>query len=221
MSGCTKMEQLASFIQELKTSPFYHLIFGKYPVMLLYVGGSRAIEVTDERSDYDLTAIVDGVVEEEQPDFCFLWKGKLVHWYYLSRDIYFVPSKNRPRLVNVAITQFRYVNDKIIVYRNEEYKQYVDELLEKKIELSRDAMDALWDSLSTYSEEIMAAGTVDEHHRSKLLYHLCRMYYELRGEPLDKDFLAVIKRIRWREVPEEYILKSVDILRQLKVLLNK
>ena len=48
-----------TLMNEFKESEYYQRIFKNHKIVLLYISGSRLYGITDERSDYDLIAIVD------------------------------------------------------------------------------------------------------------------------------------------------------------------
>ena len=50
---------MSILMNEFKESEYYKRIFKNHKVVILYVSGSRLYGITDERSDYDLIAIVD------------------------------------------------------------------------------------------------------------------------------------------------------------------
>lgn len=71
---------LSEFISDFRNTQYFKQILEDNKVILLYVAGSRILDITDERSDYDLVAVVDSAQNSESN--CILtYDGKRVHWY--------------------------------------------------------------------------------------------------------------------------------------------
>lgn len=214
-------ENIYLFVEALKSCPWYNKIFEQYPVVMLYITGSRLYGITDERSDYDLVAICDcNNIKRTEPDMFFTWKGKKVHWSWLPIGLY-KTQENATKLQNVGLSEFCKIEEKFIVYKNETYEKEIYSLIENKKTIAYNGTKNLFSQLNEYINEICECGYIDENHRSKFLCHLCRAYYDLTDTPYDFEFLRNIKRIRWQTVSEEYRSKAVECIKALKDLLDK
>ena len=208
-----------TLMSEFKESEYYQRIFKNHKVVVLYVSGSRLYGVTDERSDYDLIAIVD----EDNPEMCpnefIMYDDSIkIHWYYRSLKTFKDLSVNGTNLNIVGGIQFRNINSDTILYQNEEYESQINELLLEKEIISNNSCKALYHRLEKLVDDIISDNAISEKNYTKMIYHLCLASYYLVGDEPDIEFLKKIKRIRWQPVSDEY--KDLAVKR-LKILKDK
>ena len=216
------MEDLYNFIDALKNCPWYNKIFEKYPVIMLYITGSRLCGIIDECSDYDLVAICDcDNIKKTEPNIFFTWKGKKVHWSWLPLKLYTNFPQTATPLQNVGLSQFCHIQEEVIIYKNHNYIDVIKKLLENKDIIAFEGTRHLVKHFSKYIDEICISNNIDKMHYSKMLSHLCRAYFDLTKQPVDINFICSIKRIRWQPVPEEYKKKAVICIKELRNLFNK
>ena len=212
---------MSILMNEFKESEYYQRIFKNHKVVILYVSGSRLCGITDERSDYDLIAIVDEDIQETNPNEFIMYEDSIkIHWYYISFKTFKDLSVNGTNLNIVGGIQFRDLNSDAILYQNKEYESQINELLSEKNDISSNSCKALYNRLKELVDSIISDNAISEKNYTKMIYHLCLASYYLNGDEPDISFLKKIKRIRWQPVSDEYKILAVERLKILKSLLS-
>ena len=134
-----------TLMNDFKESEYYQRIFKNHNVVLLYISGSRLYGIIDERSDYDLVAIVD----EDNPEMCpnefIMYEDSIkIHWYYTSLKSFRDSSINGPNFNITGGIQFRNINKDFILYQNKEYESEINKLLSEKNLISKNSSKALY-----------------------------------------------------------------------------
>lgn len=211
-----------TLMNEFKESEYYQRIFKNHKIVLLYISGSRLYGIIDERSDYDLIAIVDEDIPETRPNEFIMYEDSIkIHWYYRSLKTFKDLSVNGTNLNIVGGIQLRNLNSDTILYQNEKYEYQINELLSEKETISNNSCKALYNRLSKLVDDIISDNAIVEKNYTKMIYHLCVASYYLNGDEPDISFLKRIKRIRWQPVSDEYKTLAVERLKILKSLLSK
>lgn len=208
-----------TLMNDFKESEYYQRIFKNHNVVLLYVSGSRLYGVIDERSDYDLVAIVD----EDNPEMCpnefIMYEDSIkIHWYYTSLKSFRDSSINGRNFEITGGIQFRNINKDFILYQNKEYESEINKLLSEKNLISKNSSKALYYRYEKLVNEILSKNKIEEENYTKMIYHLCMASYYLNSDSPDIEFLKRIKRIRWQPVSDEYKNLAVE---RLRILQNK
>lgn len=210
-----------TLMNEFKESEYYQRIFKNHKIVLLYISGSRLYGIIDERSDYDLIAIVDEDIPETHPNEFIMYEDSIkIHWYYRSLKTFKDLSVNGTNLNIVGGIQLRNLNSDTILYQNEKYEYQINELLSEKETISNNSCKALYNRLSKLVDDIISDNAIVEKNYTKMIYHLCVASYYLNGDEPDISFLKRIKRIRWQPVSDEYKTLAVERLKILKSLLR-
>ena len=213
---------MSILMNEFKESEYYQRIFKNHKVVILYVSGSRLYGITDERSDYDLIAIVDEDIPEIYPNEFIMYEDSTkIHWYYRSLKTFKDLSVNGTNLNIVGGIQFRNLNSDTILYQNKEYESQINELLSEKETISNNSCKALYNRLSKLVDDIISDNAISEKNYTKMIYHLCVASYYLNGDEPDLSVLKKIKRIRWQPVSDEYKILAVERIKILKSLMSK
>lgn len=71
------------FINDLVTSPYYERILNGHDVVMIFLTGSRLIDITDGRSDFDLMVLTNDNEREEYVSEFLTYYTKKVHWHYV------------------------------------------------------------------------------------------------------------------------------------------
>ena len=205
------MEQ---FISDLTSSKFYKKLFEFDEVIMIYIAGSRILGCIDDRSDYDLIVITRNKSNYKLNEY-LVYENKKVHWYFQSIDTFYA---DLPLTVSncVGLSAFKEMRDELIIYKNPKYNELINTMMNHKIAISAIGSLCGYKTQMSLINQIITDGTVRERNKTKIIYMLCAMYYNLVDEPLDIEFLSIIKRIRWRDVPEKYIDQCVDVLINFK-----
>ena len=208
-----------TLMNDFKESEYYQRIFKNHKVVLLYVSGSRLYGVIDERSDYDLMAIVDDDISESCPNEFVMYEDSIkIHWYYHSLKSFKDSTINGSNFEISGGIQFRNINKDFILYQNKEYESEINKLLSEKNLISKNSSKALYYRYEKLVNEILSKNKIEEENYTKMIYHLCIASYYLNGDSPDIEFLKRIKRIRWQPVSDEYKNLAVE---RLRILQNK
>ena len=194
---------LNEFFCELKQSKYFENITGNHRVVLLYVAGSRLIDVSDEHSDYDLVAIVDEKVESEADEYLTYGDAK-VHWYYIPLTS-FICADGIRNLLSYGSVIFSQLTDEHIIYKNPRYHAVCQLLIDNKLVIAQNGVRQFYKRHKKLVQSIVQANAVLEENYTKILSHLCVTSYVALGEQLDqqaKDNLRQLKRIRWQPVDD-------------------
>lgn len=203
------------FIHDLKNSSYYGKLFERPNVLAIYISGSVCAGTTDDRSDYDIDIFtLDGDHIDESKYEYLMYKGRKVHWYYFPICELFNPKCTGLNLLGPIL--LRNFSKDLVIYENPKYIDELNKLYSVKDTISLMAIYNLFNEHKTYIEEVLRAGAILEKHHTKYLYHLCLASYYLANEPLDKEFLRVIKRIRWQPVSNKYKALAIERLKIYK-----
>lgn len=207
---------MQTFIEAFRQTSYYHTIIQKENVVAVYIAGSRAFDIVDERSDYDLQVItMDGEYEDVSKKYYLTWRGVKVHWYTVP-----IPELTKyghyDSMRYVGINALRHYRPELVIYENPKYADILQAIYDHRDEISNIGIYYFYYYAKSYIDRILDAGEILECHHSKRIYHLCIASYLITGDEMDKDFLLSIKRIRWQPVPEEYKRLAVERLRKLK-----
>ena len=206
---------MVEFIKAFKNTSYYQQLFNSSEVLGIYLLGSMCTGIIDERSDYDIVIFtLTGEHIDASTYEYLMYRGKKVHWYYCPIKKLF-NSKNNVLDILCPI-QMRNIRENLIIYENPQYDNILHNLYKTKDEFSVLGIYRFFELKKTYIYDVLSEGRVLEQHYTKYLYHLCLASYYLTGEEPNKEFLRVLKRIRWRPVPDEYKQLAVKRLKIYK-----
>lgn len=207
---------MQEFIEAFRQTSYYRSIIERDGIVAVVMGGSRALGLADERSDYDICVITtSGELDDVMQKHYLTWRGVKVHLYINPIPKLFELSElGYFRLVGNNNMQF--MSSENMIYENPKYADTLQTLYDHRNEISDISSYHFYYLEKQYIDDILDANNISEHHHSKKLYHLCVSSYLITGDEMDKDFLLSIKRIRWQPVPEEYKRLAIERLRKLK-----
>lgn len=194
---------LSNFIEEFKNSKYYADILAKHNVILMFVSGSRIIDVTDERSDYDLVAIVDEPCQQHVDEY-LIYNGVKVHWYFRTLTD-FVAARGGG-LQSYGAVLFSFIRDGVIIYANPYYEASWKLLIADKDTIATNGLLEVSNSYWDLIDSVLKEGAITPTLYTKILSHLCVCSFVAQGEPLTehaKGMLKQLKRIRWQPVSDE------------------
>lgn len=202
------------FINDLKTSLYFERILNGHDVIMICLTGSRLIDITDERSDFDLMVITNDNKREEYVTEFLTYYSKKVHWHYVPLTK-LISNEDGSLLACVGEVQLIGLNNQKIIYANPQYIDAINFLKEKKDVVALVGAYGLVRFHDNLISAILNANEIKAEYHCKFIYHLCFASYVLLSETPDKSFLAEIKRIRWKTVSDEYKSLAVERIRLL------
>ena len=206
---------MKKFIKDLTSSKFYHKLFETDEVLMIWVGGSRIFKCVDDYSDYDIVVLTRDTCDHHAKEYLRYHGENKVHWYFNCIDTYFNPI-GIVLSDYIALTQLNYIYDDAIIYKNSEYINLIDDFLSKQKLVARLGDILGYQYRKELIESVVSDGFISDRNKTKHLYMLCAMYYDITKQNLDIEFLTKIKRIRWQEIDEKYLKQCVDILGKFK-----
>lgn len=206
---------MKKFIEDLTSSKFYHRLFETDEVLMIWVGGSRIFKCVDDYSDYDIVVLTKSTNEHHAKEYLRYHGESKVHWYFNCIGTYFNPI-GIVLADYVALTQLNYIYNDVIVYKNPKYIDLIDDFLSKQKLVARLGDILGFQHSKNLIDSIVYDGFISNKNKTKHLYMLCAMYYDITGQDLDREFLTKIKRIKWQEIDEKYSRQCVDILGKFK-----
>ena len=205
---------MESFVRDFISSKYYQKLFDFDDVIMIYICGSRTLGCVDDRSDYDIMVVTEHKSSYFQTEF-LLYKGIKVHWYFQCINAFF-GNQNLTMANCIGLTGINYLNDNLVIYKNSKYENIIEDLLSKKESVSYLGDILGYQHRKELIDSIVSDGFISDRNKTKHLYMLCAMYYDITKQNLDIEFLTKIKRIRWQEIDEKYLQQCVDILGKFK-----
>lgn len=202
------------FINDLKLSPYYERLFNGHEVVMIFLTGSRLIDMSDGRSDFDLMVLTNDEKREEYVSEFLTYYSKKVHWHYVPITK-LIANEDGNLLTCNGEVEFVGLNDQKIVYANPKYAKVISFLQDNKETVALVGAYGLVHFHDNLISRILSANEIKTEDHCKYIYHLCFASYVLLAEIPNRDFLKEIKRIRWRTISDEYKNLAIERIRLL------
>ena len=173
--------------------------------LLGFVAGSMLTGLTDGISDYDVILLLPEPRMSPKPYLMYF--GRKVHFEYRgSKD--FLRGRPMGLLEAFGMCQLHEMADNDTTFLGANGPEHAF--------LLRHGRDFLAAGLG-YAMESMGPERLLEGGlaRTKFVYHMCYAKAHWANEPLDAEYLTLLKRIRWKPVPEWVEDKAISDLRFL------
>ncbi len=208
---------MIAFINAFKNTSYYQSLFNHHNEILgIYILGSMSMDIIDERSDYDIVILtLDGEYIDASKYEHLIYKDRKVHWYYRSIESLF-DSKHLDTQKYLCPIQLRNIREDLTIYENPKYINTLNKLYAIKDNLSKLGMYRLFEIQKTYINDVINESQILEKYYTKYLYHLCLASYYLTEEEPNKEFLRILKRIKWQPVSDVYKNLAVERLKIYK-----
>ena len=200
------MLDLKTFKQQLQQTSYYKNMFNCNETILgIYILGSQATQILDERSDIDIVILIkDGCYRDMSDTEYLTYNGVKVHWYYAPISQLFDIDNLSKRLSVLTALQFHYLRPELIIYENNKYLHILQYLYNNSKLIFQYAAYGFYNQHKDYINKLLNQRAVFEEDHTKFLYHLCLVSDELNNICVDRNLLLTLKRIRWQPVPETY-----------------
>lgn len=183
-------------------------------VMFITLGGSHLTETEDENSDKDFIAVVKN---RKGLDYCQLMfslpNEDSTHHCTLFIDTVqecYDAQAMDPYLKPISLHFYKIKRDEIL-YENILYKEEIDNLFEKKYDISKAA------AIQVLKNQTPLVNQLLENYRyKKWHYHLFFAYEILSGEQIPRNLLKDMKRGRNDDACMEYLKKISNWLKENK-----
>lgn len=173
--------------------------------LLGFVAGSMLTGLTDEISDYDVHLLLPEMRVSPKP--YLMYSGRKVHFTnHCSKD--FLCGRPMGLLEAFGMCQMPKMADNDTTFLGAGGPEHAF-LLGHAIDLFSAGLGHAMESLGP--ERLLEGGLA----HTKFVYHMCYAKARLANEPLDAEYLLLLKRIRWKPVPEWVEDKAVSDLRFL------
>ena len=190
------------FITKLKNSSFLPYLGDDNEVIMIYLGGSRCFNMSDQYSDYDIVVVTKNQSVRQEGKFGLKYQGKSVHWYYRTMlDLILPVTENWELLDSIAAVNLYALEDNII-YINNKYLKEAEFILQHKKDL---ATNGAW-NYALYNDtyhKVKNTKEITPEDCSKLMYHLCNCHSIIFNKELNTSLCIRLKRLRRRNFKEE------------------
>lgn len=204
-------------LDDFKNSEFYEMMFNDAPneIIAIFLGGSYLNRTADERSDLDIMGIVKGDNIWTDNKNYLVWKDLIVaHWNWRSIDQYY--SEDAPMYDLLGQSMLKNITEDDFIYINEKYRSEVLTLINDKDNISKVGQIRVVKFFKKLINEIITDGFIAEKNYSKILYHLCLVYYYQNNLEPNLDLIREIKRIKWQPVQQKHLDQCFEMIKWLK-----
>lgn len=202
------------FIQDLRKSPYFERILNGHDIVMIILTGSRLIDITDDRSDFDLLVITNDKERDEHVSEFLTYCAKKAHWYYVPATK-LIDNEGGTLLSCNGEVEFVGLSNEKIIYANPKYSGLINFLKKEKDLIALVGAYELVRFHDNLISRILSANEIKKEDYCKYIYQLCYASYVLLSEAPDKSFLTEIKRIRWKAVSDEHKRLAVERIRLL------
>lgn len=227
------MNKVRQFIDDFKKSIVYQNIIDdtNVEVIMIFLTGSTLLNIADNNSDYDLCVLVKEKPVEpssklfkiyNRPGAYFIYykpQEKIAQWIY--NDVNDIVNITSTPLDNIGWAQFKYITEDYILYKNQNYLDFISALLDKRNEISNYALYLFVKTALDFIDKNMISNNLLDLNRNlfkpmKLLAHICWAADILQDKEPDKDKINTIKRILLENLSKKhisYIDRSISFLK--------
>ena len=204
------------FINKLKRSKFFDLMFDKPEVVLIVLCGSRITGVIDNHSDYDITVLTTN--ENLEPsDYRLGYNGKEVHWYYQNIYKFVSNDETKPTMFFLCPLLMGCLRSEYVIYTNPKYHEVLDYLLSVQTQLQEIGGRMLYKKCLSYITLPLKDNHIDKKYYTKFWGQLVLASYVLKKEKINKSLVLAAKRIKYKEMTDgvmNSVIERVRILEQ-------
>lgn len=199
-------------IQAFKKTAYYNQLIADPNLILLYVGGSRIVGVSDEQSDYDLCAIMKstdhksttGVLQWRRGDAHLHIYNENLDQFFCTEDWYYA----------VGMLNQAYLTEEDILFANPQHEKLVKFIIENKKKVGIIGAYRLALTFERLIDRVLSLNYLDQQSLTKRLYHLLVSYSLLTNSPLDIDFVKKVKYCKTQPLNEADTQELILILQK-------
>lgn len=199
-----------NFITDFKNSGLIDYFTGQYTVIMIWLTGSRAIDLAGDKSDYDVGILVaDQIESPRNPGRMTIAKYKKdedrhVHFRINTlREVYSVPTSDIYGFYDyLGWSQFSQFTTDHLIYLNPDYQDLVDELISCKQTISRNAAFAFLRSFKAPLEALIKGEDISGVH-SKFVAYFIFCLGILTNTTFEKLLLTEVKLTPFAALSEE------------------
>lgn len=199
-----------NFITDFKNSGLIDLFTSKYDIIMIWLTGSRAIDLAANESDYDVGVLIaDHIEAPRDTGRMTIAKYKkdsdrTVHFRVNTVREIFSFSNNDPYgfYDYLGWAQFKLLKQEHLIYVNPQYEQLVSELAAKRSKVSHNAALAFLKAFKEPLAAIIANEDISEVNPKFVAYFMFCLSI-LTEQSFDRDLLATVKSTPFKELAEE------------------
>lgn len=219
-----KLEVVKKFFD--KNPDIYNKIIIGTNAIAYCLGGSQLIGITDERSDYDLLVLVEKLPENYKEVFRTHYKlenGALIHFIFERIYQYFDGTWSDFEIFsNAHILDLYDKRDQwIMIWDSEKFRKVFDFIFSKRSKLIDLAIRRFYRRFDLEIIYITNTNQIPNKMKTKFFYHMIYAYKRGFDKDIDVNYLALLKRIRWVELPEWVISRCIEDLREIRTYVEQ
>ena len=221
-------QNLCTFIKDFKASGLIDSIQKEYNVVMIWITGSRAIDLVDPCSDYDIGILIsDDVKMPKEQGYSMFAKyvpdnEANVHFRVNTlRDLCSLPSADLFVFYDyLGFAQLQYFTEEHILYLNPEYADLIQEIQLEKSNLSNKAATAFLTHFRALVEAL-AAKDYKNFIGGKTLMYLCWCAELLLNKSSGKDYFLGIKKQNLALLSDRQLAAISQLMSEVLVQLPK
>ncbi len=199
-----------NFIQDFKNSELIDLLKEHYKVVMIWLTGSRSINLAVDESDYDVGVLIaDHIEAPRDPGRMTIAKYKKdfdrhVHFRVNTVREIFSFSNNDPYgfYDYLGWAQFKLFKQEHLIYVDPQYEQLINELVTKKAAIAHNAALAFLKAFKEPLAAIIANEDISEVNPKFVAYFMFCLGI-LTEQLFDNELLATVKSTPFNELTEE------------------
>ena len=164
--------------------------------LLGFVAGSMLTGLTDGISDYDVIMLLPEPRMSPKP--YLMYSGRKVHFTYIDSKG-FLCGHSTGMLEAFGMCQMAEMSGNDTTFLGAGGPEHAF-ILEHVHDLLAAGLGYAMESIGP--ERLLEGGLEGELARTKFVYHMCYAKARWAGEPLDAEYLTLLKRIRWKPIPK-------------------
>lgn len=216
-----------NFISDFKTSGLIEYFTSQYDVIMIWLTGSRAIDLATDESDYDIGILIaDQVDSPREPGRMLIAKykkdnNKPVHFRVNTlREVHSLPTSDIYGFYDyLGWSQFSHFDTDHLVYLNPIYQELVNELIINKRDIAKNAALAFLSAFKAPLEALISGADISEVHSKFVAYFLFCLSI-LLAKPFDKALLVSVKGTPFVSLPEATKEVVISAAKQALELMN-
>lgn len=216
MARYDKLANDKEFIESLKNSRFFSLLFDRPEVILVTLCGSRVTGVTDWHSDYDITVLTTSV-DCEKSVYRLKYQNHDVHWYYQNiNDFVYIDQNNIATMNFLCPFLLGLLSEDYVIYKNPKYEAVINYIFSIKQKLLEIGGVGFYNKCANIVNPIIRDGEIEEKRYTKFIGHLVLISDILNDREVDEELVLAGKRIKYKQITNEQEQAIIEKFKSLK-----
>ena len=219
-----KLELVKKFFD--KNPDIYNKLIVETNAIAYYLGGSQLIGITDERSDYDIIVVVEEFPSNHIALAAIhyeLEKGVMAHFIFERICQYFDGAGSALEICSMShiLDIYNKRDQWVVIHDSEKFRKICEFIFGKRNKLIDLAIRRIYKRFDLEIIYITNTNQIPNKMKTKYYYHLIYAYKRAFDKEIDAKYLALLKRIRWVDLPEWVISTCIEDLREVRTYVEQ